>query len=49
MRDLTIPLMMMCLAVVMVGIGIKKELKEIKHQVNEVICVALEMEETNGL
>ena len=24
---------------------IRKELKEIKHMVNEVICVALEMEE----
>jgi len=32
------------LLIVMYG-GIRDELKEIKHMVNEVICVALELEE----
>lgn len=45
MRDLTMPLMIMCLAVVIVGVTIKQELREIKHMVNEVVCEALELKD----
>ena len=46
MNNLILPLMMMGLAVVLSAQAVKKELREIKHMVNEVVCEALETEET---
>ena len=40
-----IPYMLMALAIVIALLGVKKELRQIKHMVNEVVCEALEMEE----